>query len=373
MRVDGDGRPAPAQSSGTAGGSGGVVNEKPPPDAMSPANLESVLDEIQRDPPTVVCLPDLFLDHVVEVPSWDEADQRVRSAIDRGGGNLLDTSQAIHPGGNAANTAWALARLDVRVQLAGVTGPRLVPLFEATLGQDGVDLACVDAIGAPSLTTVLSVGDPPANAMMNEPGALAGLGPEDLTPDVQALIEAADAMLVANWASMADHGTAFVAEALQIAARAGTTSYLDAADPTERTADERVALLEMLEAGELDVWAMNEHEARTFAGVDETDVAARRLAKRTGTTVDVHTHERAASFSGRSMTSVDAFDVGSVHRTTGAGDAFNAGNLIGYLAGIPPDERLELAHAVAGRYVSQANRRPPTDEDVAAFAAAVSR
>lgn len=334
---------------------------------MAHETVPAALEALAEAPPTVVCLPDLFLDHFVEVASWDEADERVRSAIDRGGGNLLDTPQAVHPGGNAANAAWQLARLDVRVQLAGITGPELVPLFEATLGRDGVDLAGVDAIGTPSLTTVLSVGDPPANAMMNAPGALAGLGPEELTPDVQALIEDADAVLVANWASMAEHGTAFVAKALRTAAGTGTMSYLDAADPTERTPDERGALVEVLEESELDVWAMNEHEARAFTNVDETDGAARRLAERTGASVDVHTHERAVSYGAGEPVEVPAAEVDTVHRTTGAGDAFNAGNLLGHLLDLDPEARLALAHAVAGCYVSREARRPPTAEDVARF------
>lgn len=320
-----------------------------------------------RDPPRVLCLPDLFLDHFVQIPDWEAADQRVRKALERGGGNLLDTPQAIHPGGNAANTAWQLARLDVRVQLAGITGPELVPLFVATLGRDGVDLACVDAIGTPSLTTVLSVGDPPANAMMNAPGALAGLGPEDLTPDVQARIEAADAMLVANWASMAEHGTAFVAKALQTAARAGTRSYLDAADPSERSEDDRAGLLEALERTPPDVWAMNEHEAARFAGAEDPQVAGRALAKRTGATVDVHTHGHATSFGSAAPVEVAAFEAETVHRATGAGDAFNAGNLLGYLLELDADERLALAHAVAGCHVSRDQRRPPGPADVLAF------
>lgn len=329
--------------------------------------LEGALTEVRDHPPRILCLPDLFLDHFVEVPDWGRARERVQATVDRGGGNMLDTPQAIHPGGNAANAAWQLARLGADVRLAGVTSATLAPLFEATLGRDGVDLSLVDAEGLSSLTTVLSVGDPPANAMMNEPGSLAGYRPERIDHAEREAIVTSDAVLVANWASMREHGTDVVRTVVEEARHGGTLSYVDAADPTERSPEDRAGLLDALAGSKPDVWAMNAHEAKAFASADETDVAARRLAERTGATVDVHAHDAAVSVGEDERVDRAAFDVGTVHRTTGAGDAFNAGNLIGHLLGLEPGERLAIAHAVAGCYVSRPERRPPTGEDVAAF------
>lgn len=335
--------------------------------------IETALRRVRQDSPRVVCLPDLFLDHFVEVPSWEEADERVRSAVDRGGGNLLDTPQSVHPGGNAANAAWALARLGAEVEMVGVTSDRLATLFERTIGRDGVDLSLVDATGRPSLTTILSVGDPPANAMMNEPGSLAGYRPERIDHAEREAIARADAMLVANWASMREHGTEVVRAAVEEAEHAGTLAYVDAADPTERSPEERSALLEALAEARPTAWAMNEHEARAFADAAGLDEAGPVLADRTGASVDVHTHERAVSFDGHARTEVPVFEVDEVHRTTGAGDAFNAGNLLGHVLGLDVEARLALAHAVAGCYVSRRRRRPPTAADVAAFAKELSR
>lgn len=340
---------------------------------MAAEAIETALARVREDPPRIVCLPDLFLDHFVEVPSWEEADERVRSAVDRGGGNLLDTPQSVHPGGNAANAAWALARLGAEVEMVGVTSEGLEALFERTLGRDGVDLSLVDASGRPSLTTILSVGEPPANAMMNEPGSLAGYRPERIDDAERESIARADAMLVANWASMREHGTDVVRAAVEEAEHAGTLAYVDAADPTERSPEDRLGLLEALAEARPTAWAMNGHEAGAFADAAELDEAGQVLADRTGASVDVHTHERAMSFHGSARSEAPAFEVEEVHRTTGAGDAFNAGNLLGHVLDLEPKDRLALAHAVAGCYVSRRRRRPPTAADVAAFAKEIKR
>jgi ribokinase len=317
---------------------------------------------------SIVCLPDLFVDHFVDLDDWDTASERVQAAVDRGGGNILDVDQQVHPGGNAANTAWALARLGCQVRLAGVTSPRVLALFEATLGRDGVDLSLVDERAEASLTTVLEVSDPPANAMLNDPGSLAELDADGLPAGTFAAIEDADAVLVANWASLREHGTALVERVLAIARQAGTIAHVDAADPSERTDADREALAEAIARTPPSAWAMSETEARTFAGEDDTRKAGQTLAEQTGTRVDVHAHDAATSHDDARAARADAFDVDHVERTTGAGDAFNAGNLLGDVVGLDAQARLTLAHAVAGCYVARAERRPPNSEDVAVFA-----
>jgi sugar/nucleoside kinase (ribokinase family) len=50
-------------------------------------------------------------------------------------------------------------------------------------------------------------------------------------------------------------------------------------------------------------------------------------------------------------------------RTTGAGDSWNGGNILGLLLNLDPGERLLLANAVAGYYiVSPVARRQDLDE-----------
>ena len=69
----------------------------------------------------VVTLPDFFLDHFVKVPPWRESVPQWEAVHERGGGNVPTPGQHFQPGGNAANTALALARLGVRTHLLART------------------------------------------------------------------------------------------------------------------------------------------------------------------------------------------------------------------------------------------------------------
>ena len=49
-------------------------------------------------------------------------------------------------------------------------------------------------------------------------------------------------------------------------------------------------------------------------------------------------------------------------RTTGAGDTWNGGNILGILLGLAPEQRLLLANAVAGAFIeSPSASRPDVD------------
>jgi sugar/nucleoside kinase (ribokinase family) len=74
--------------------------------------------------------------------------------------------------------------------------------------------------------------------------------------------------------------------------------------------------------------------------------------------VDLHTTTFSGSFTRKTETVVPAIKV-PVLRATGAGDAWNAGNMLGDALGLPDDCRLTLANLAAAYYVSS-----PTTEHV---------
>ncbi|TLX69861.1 MAG: carbohydrate kinase family protein, partial [Thaumarchaeota archaeon] len=49
---------------------------------------------------------------------------------------------------------------------------------------------------------------------------------------------------------------------------------------------------------------------------------------------------------------------------TGAGDVWDAANILGYLANLEPRERLLFANATASLYVGNSNGIPPTMREV---------
>jgi len=124
----------------------------------------------------------------------------------------------------------------------------------------------------------------------------------------------------------------------------------------------------------VDVFGVNENEAFSYASqlsprvkrlqkkLEHHELAkecARVLAKHLSARVDLHTSLFAGSFAKDNEVVVPAFNV-SVLRSTGAGDAWNAGNIFGDALTLPDSCRLTLANAVAAYYVSSPAAEHPT-------------
>lgn len=310
----------------------------------------------------VVTLPDFFVDHFVQAPKWDVSVPAWKAVHARGGGNVPTPGQHFQPGGNAANTALALARLGVRVHFVGRTSPFGQAYLEATLGRSGVDLKHVRGDGDLAITTAIEFQeDRPANLMLSDPGSVAQYGPEELTANDWTLLEASDFVLVANW-SQNRRGSSLVESVCE---RARMT-MVDAGDPSMRgEAGLEELRTRILPLKTLDVFALNENELRQLTGKDTVE-AARKL--RSSGTLDLHTADFAASFGRDGEAVVGTFRVDPL-RVTGAGDAWNAGNIVGYLLELGARERLVLANAVAGQYVGGKEGLAPTLEQVVAFLA----
>lgn len=320
----------------------------------------------------VVTLPDFFLDHFVKVGRWSDVSPQWAAVHARGGGNVPTPGQHFQPGGNAANTALALARLGVRVHLVARTSQFGQVYIENTLGRMGVDTRYVRGDGHLAVTTAIEFQeDRPANLMLSDPGSVAQYGPEELDANDWTLLDAADLVLVANW-SQNRRGTSLV----EAVARKAKLSMLDTGDPSVRGADQPAAVRELttrvLPLPELGVYALNENELRQLVGRDlrgERDerAAAKELhARRPEGVLDLHTARFAATYGPSGEAVAPTFRVEPL-RVTGAGDAWNAGDILGHLAGLAPQERLALANAVAGLYVSGKEGVAPTLADVVAF------
>jgi sugar/nucleoside kinase (ribokinase family) len=94
--------------------------------------------------------------------------------------------------------------------------------------------------------------------------------------------------------------------------------------------------------------------------------AARILSMHLQCRVDLHTAGTSASFSKGGEVIVPSFDV-PVLRATGAGDAWNAGNIFGDILRLPADCRLILANAVAAYYISSERGMHPDRQQLSSF------
>lgn len=332
---------------------------------------------------TVVVMPDFFLDRIVTLNQNSQTfTQTLLDITKRKGGSIDGIAQADIRGGNAVNTASALAALGCKVVPIIVTSSLGARLLRVYLRSNRIDLSHVKIMRSPSVTTALEVETPEGktNVMLRNLGSLAEFGPKNLSDkDFQALKEA-DYVCVFNWAGTRRHGTNLAKTVFSITKKKGKgKTYYDTADPNPNRGQIPALVREVLSKPNLDILSLNENEAMTYArhftkkenrNLKNTKTSAhesaRILAGKLHARIDLHTAGYSTSFNMKGETTVRAFKV-KMQRATGAGDAWNAGNIISDALKLPDTARLKLANAVAAYYVSNTDGKHPSEKELAAF------
>ena len=139
-------------------------------------------------------------------------------------------------------------------------------------------------------------------------------------------------------------------------------------------------ITKVLKTNRVDILSLNENEAITYASLLDESLkekltlgfaelameSARVLAKSLPARIDLHTTVFSATLKGKSEVIVPTFKV-KVLRATGAGDAWNAGNILGDHNGLSEECRLTLANAVSACYLSDAEGVHPTKAKLSMF------
>ncbi|MDQ5830679.1 MAG: PfkB family carbohydrate kinase, partial [Thermoproteota archaeon] len=86
---------------------------------------------------------------------------------------------------------------------------------------------------------------------------------------------------------------------------------------------------------------------------------AKRISESVGISTDLHTKVGAAWSNGKETAFAHAIKV-DAKRLTGAGDTWDAAAIVGYLAGLHPQERLLFANCCASLHVRDPNGEPPS-------------
>lgn len=353
--------------------------------------MDSVLEEVcellrmKAEDVSVVVMPDFFLDRLIEL-DCDEREffRNVEKVAEKKGGSIDGVKQTDIRGGNAANTASALATLGVNVTPIISTSDFGLKLLEAYLKPYKLDLTRTKTRAAPSITTAIEfkTASGKTNVMIRDVGSLADIGPLDLDAKDFEVIEKANYVCVFNWAGTRKHGTELAKAVFErVKTRGRGKCYYDTADPTANRPKMSQLVEGVLRGNCVDILSVNENEAVCYASqLDggssvferdwplerKADASARFLASRFSARVDLHAAGFSATFRRGGEAVVPAFDV-RVLRVTGAGDAWNAGNIVGDAGGLSEEARLMSANAVAAYYISSPNGTHPTREQLLDF------
>jgi len=345
-------------------------------------NLEELLRSLEKLKPakkfSVVVMPDFFLDRLVtyegDVKHFSRA---ITEVAKRKGGSIHGIKQLELRGGNAANTAAALAALGAQVYPIIDTSPLGLHLLKFYLDPFGVDLSHVKIGGRMSLTTAIELkheGER-VNVMMSDLGSLSEFSLDNFTSKDFQVLREADYVCIFHWAGTRRWGTKLAEGVFSYVRKEGKgKTYYDTSDPSPKKEDIPELVKKVLLGNLLDIFSVNENEALCYASQLDKKVSslrkamkldelakecARILARNLSARVDLHTTTFTGSFTRDSEVMVPTFKV-SVLRATGAGDAWNAGNIFGDALGLPDSCRLTLANAVAAYYISSPAGEHPT-------------
>jgi ribokinase len=326
-----------------------------------PARVPSSLAKLSQK--RVVVLPDAYIDALLRLPTWKKMLPQMERVIRNGGGNIPVGPVEFKLGGNAANMAIALARLGAKVDLITKTDELGQFFLQRAAADTSLNIEPVEVGPAASATLALEFEG--SNLMLSHSGPLHDFGPRKLQRHHWKLIESADAVVIVNWAQN-HQGTALLQAVATRAQKNDAFVYTDTGDPRHRgPAAARELIRQRKVWDHIDAWGLNENEVRAFSGDRSGPLVtiAKQLSKRIKGRLDVHTRGWAASIHDGALVKVPALP-DKPKRLTGAGDAWNAGNLAGYLLDWPVQQRVEFAHLVATKYVTGPSGKPPTPRDL---------
>jgi sugar/nucleoside kinase (ribokinase family) len=272
---------------------------------------------------------------------------------------LLDGAN-LTVGGSGAIVACGAARLGLRVAFCGAVGDDLFGRFM----RDELDRRGVDVKGLvvePDRSTGLTVvfARPDDRAILTHEGTIGDLRAGSIDPE---FLAAASHVHVASYFLQGRLAPDLPALFERVRANGATTSVDPNWDPSERWNGGVRGLLSYT-----DVFLPNATEAVHIAGTASVDEAVIALAASTGLVVAKAGPDGAVAARGDELVHAPAPAVDAVD-TTGAGDSFDAGFLVSWLAGDPLERALAIANACGGlstRALGGVDAQPTIDEALA--------
>jgi sugar/nucleoside kinase (ribokinase family) len=264
-------------------------------------------------------------------------------------------------GGSAGNTVAGIGSFGGRAAYVGkVADDTLGGVFSHDIRAAGVAFdtpPLVDGAAAGLATGVcmINVTDDGQRTMCTFLGAANQLGPEDIDAD---LIAASEILYLEGY--LFDPAPARAAfEAAAAAAHAAGRKVAITLSDTFVVARWRAELLAFIEAS-ADIVFANDSELTALFETDDFDAAADKLASMVEVAAVTRGAEGSVILSGDQTVAVAAFPVDKVLDTTGAGDQYAAGVLLGLARGLSFEDAGKLGSLAASEVIAHWGPRPMT-------------
>jgi len=316
----------------------------------------------------IVCIGNAIIDVIAPV----ERDFLVQQGMAAGAMILVDRERAhsLHDmiaaeqetgGGSAANTAVITAVMAAPTAYLGkVADDAAGRAYAADLRACGIHFPStpLDAGAADGATTArcIVLVTPDGQRTMNTYlGACTSFGPEDVVSDV---VSRARVTYLEGYLFDPPHAQDAFRRAAAVAHDAGREVALSLSDPF--CVGRHQAAFRELVAGHIDLLFANEDEICALYDTNDFDAAAQAAAAETACVVLTRS-ERGSVIIRNGVRTEVAAEPTTVVDTTGAGDAYAAGFLAGYTAGLDMAECGRLGSVAASEVISHYGARPVAD------------
>jgi sugar/nucleoside kinase (ribokinase family) len=303
---------------------------------------------------------------IVDVISPCGDDFLTDEALAKGGMTLIDDARAEElygrmapgieaSGGSAANTVAGVASLGGRAAYLGkVADDQLGAVFTHDINAVGVTFATPPLVGGPATARCLINVTPDGQRTMSTfLGASTRLTPADVDPGV---IESAKIIYLEGYLFDPTDAREAFAKAAGLARGSERLIAISLSDAFV-VHRHREALLGFID-GQVDILLANEVEVAALFQTDDFDIAVRALRGRAKLAAITRGERGSVILAGDDLHPIPAEPVEKVVDTTGAGDQYAAGFLLGLAQGRPLDVCGRLGALAAAEVISHYGPRP---------------
>ena len=258
-------------------------------------------------------------------------------------------------GGSAGNTVAGVASFGGRAAFLGkVADDQLGEVYEHDMKAIGVAFDSRPLVGGPrTARSLINVTPEGHRTMCTFLGASTELGPDDVD---QAMIEGSKIIFLEGYLFDPPEARRAFAKAAGLSRAAGRLMAITLSDAfvVERHRDVLLGFIET----ECDIVLANEAEVKAMFQTDDFDAAAAALVERTKVCAITRGETGSVVYAGGAAHLIPAYPVEKVVDTTGAGDQYAAGFLLGLARGRSMDVCGRLGALAAAEVIGHYGPRP---------------